>query len=76
MVNEDEGVLCAAPRLGVTERNPRAGRPDQYINLGVLLLSPYGPLLGAALWVSWLIRLGISTWEGECCISHAGRSYI
>lgn len=32
MVNEDEGVLCAAPRLGVTERESSGG-PARYIHL-------------------------------------------
>lgn len=37
MVNEDEGVLCAAPRLGVTEREVLGRAGPINIPLEVLL---------------------------------------
>lgn len=37
MVNENEGVLCAAPRLGVTERESSGGPARSTSPLEVLL---------------------------------------
>lgn len=52
VVKEDGGVLCAAPRLGVTERDTGRAGP---INTSSWSSScPCGPLLGAAPWVSSL----------------------